>query len=68
MAKTVPMIGLQANELYWIRLLVLLLRHPDANVAELTRQALTYLAETAAKQALIQPAQKDAPCRIPKNF
>ena len=43
MSETVSMIGLQAGELRWLRMLVSLLRHPDPAVAELTRQALLYL-------------------------
>jgi hypothetical protein len=49
MAQTVPVIGIEPAELNWIRTLVLLLRHPDPVVPELTRQALLYL-ETAAAQ------------------
>jgi hypothetical protein len=52
MAKTVPMIGIDAGELRWIRILVTLLRHPDPNVPELAHQALVYMAETAAKRAV----------------
>lgn len=51
MAKTVPMIGLCAEELPWIRVLVGLLRHPDPTVAELTRQALLYLSHGADPRA-----------------
>ena len=40
MANTVPVIGIDPAELVWIRMLVLLLRHPDPVVAELTREAL----------------------------
>ncbi len=47
MAQTIPVIGIEPAELHWIRMLVLLLRHPDPVVPELTRQALIYL-ETAA--------------------
>jgi hypothetical protein len=47
MAQTVPVIGIEPAELSWIRMLILLLRHPDPVVPELTRQALLYL-ETAA--------------------
>jgi hypothetical protein len=52
MAQTVPVIGIEPAELHWIRMLVLLLRHPDPVVPELTRQALTYL-ETAASNNVI---------------
>ncbi|HLK67616.1 MAG TPA: hypothetical protein VKU19_29470 [Bryobacteraceae bacterium] len=50
MNKTVSVIGLDAAELRWIRMLVSLLRHPDPSVAELARQALTYLTEAAARR------------------
>ena len=49
MPKTVPMIGVHAEELTWMRLLVSLLRHADPRVPELTRQALVYLAETCGQ-------------------
>lgn len=49
MAKTVPMIGLESAEIYWIRLLVSLLRHPDPSVPELARQALLYLTESCCR-------------------
>ena len=48
MAQTVPVIGIEPAELDWIRMLVLLLRHPDPVVPELTRQALLYLEASAA--------------------
>ena len=50
MSKTVPMIGLEAAELRWVRMLILLLRHPDPSMPELARQALLYLTEAAAKR------------------
>jgi len=49
MALTVPVIGIEPAELGWIRTLVLLLRHPDPVVPELTRQALVYLEAAAAR-------------------
>ena len=49
MAKTVPMIGLESAEIYWIRLLVSLLRHPDPSVPELAHQALLYLTESCCR-------------------
>jgi len=51
MAKSVSMIGIDAGEVRWLRLVLLLLRHPDANVPELTRQALLYLVESAQRNA-----------------
>ena len=47
MPQTVPVIGIEPAELHWIRMLVLLLRHPDPVVPELTRQALLYLEASA---------------------
>jgi hypothetical protein len=49
MANTVPVIGIDPAELVWIRTLVLLLRHPDPVVAELTREALRYLESAASR-------------------
>ncbi len=48
MPETVYVIGALPHELPWLRMLVALLRHPDPNVAELTRQALLYLTRSAA--------------------
>jgi len=59
MARTVPVIGIEPAELAWIRMLVVLLRHPDPVVPELTRQALIYL-ETAATRA--------QQTELPKNY
>ena len=50
MAQTVPVIGIEPAELNWIRMLVLLLRHPDPVVPELTRQALLYLEACAVEK------------------
>jgi hypothetical protein len=55
MTQNVSMIGINANELRWIRTLVQLLRHPDPSVPELTRQALLYMSE-AAGRAAVSPA------------
>lgn len=46
----VPVIGLDATELRWVRTLVSLLRHPDPMVAELTHHALDYLTDSAAQR------------------
>ena len=37
------LIGVDREELRWLRTLVALLRHPDPSVPELARQALLYL-------------------------
>lgn len=47
MPGSIPMIGLHAEELPWIRLLVALLRHPDPTVPELARQAILYLSRAS---------------------
>ena len=52
MDKTVPVIGVQPDELRWIRMLILLLRHPDPSIPELVRQALLYLTDAAVKRVL----------------
>ncbi len=49
MAQFVP-IGVSAEELRWLRILVALLRHPDPAVPELARQALLYLTEAANRR------------------
>jgi hypothetical protein len=46
------MIGLDPEELGWVRMLVSLLRHPDPAVAELTRQALLYLSRPGDSKSL----------------
>ncbi|HEY1335946.1 MAG TPA: hypothetical protein VGF59_00485 [Bryobacteraceae bacterium] len=50
MGKTVAVVGVENNELNWVRTLLFLLRHPDPSVAELARQALVYLTEAARKR------------------
>ena len=60
MANTVPVIGIEPAELAWIRLLVVLLRHPDPVVPELTRQALRYL-EAAASRSGVSSSRDAAP-------
>jgi len=47
------MIGLQPQELEWVRLLVKLLRHNDPLPAELARQALRYVDQIAESGAAI---------------
>ncbi|HTS62275.1 MAG TPA: hypothetical protein VMH28_09625 [Candidatus Acidoferrales bacterium] len=49
MAKTVSLIGVDPAELRWLRLVIWLLRHPDPNVAELTREAILYLEATSGE-------------------
>jgi len=57
--NTVPLIGVEAQELYWLRMLVSLLRHPDPSVPELIRQALLYLTEAARKENRRSPQPCD---------
>ncbi|MGD0670414.1 MAG: hypothetical protein ABSB23_23010 [Bryobacteraceae bacterium] len=56
---TVPVIGLDASELHWVRALISLLRHPDPAVPELTRRALEYLSDSAASRNA--PSVPEAP-------
>ncbi len=58
-ARNIPMIGLCADELPWVRQLVWLLRHTDPTVPELTRQALQYLSRAAEKT--VPPRYAGAP-------
>jgi hypothetical protein len=60
MAHTVPVIGIEPAELAWIRMLVLLLRHPDPVVPELTRQALCYLEAAASRSGGAPPERETA--------
>ena len=43
------LIGLQAREIAWVRLLIGLLRHPDPVVGEVSMEALRYLESVAAR-------------------
>lgn len=58
MAQNLSMIGLEADELRWIRLLVSLLRHPDPNVPELARQALLYVVDSAGNCTGVPPEER----------
>lgn len=53
------MIGLDANEIEWVRLLVKLLRGPDPLAPELARQALEYvdnIAQAGSGEIAMRPA------------
>jgi len=52
MAQNLSLIGVQNEELAWMRLLVSLLRHPDPVVPELARQALLYVRDTSEKSLI----------------
>jgi hypothetical protein len=43
------MIGLDPQEVQWLRLVIALLRHPDPVVGEVAREALRYLDDVAAR-------------------
>jgi hypothetical protein len=60
MGKTI-LIGLEPNELQWLRSLVTLLRHPDPSVPELARQALLHVTETAGKRSISRPEGPEQP-------
>jgi len=49
MNNKVCMIGLDAREMQWLRLLIALLRHPDPVVGEMATEALRYLEGVAAR-------------------
>jgi hypothetical protein len=49
MSRTLPIIGVEPEELPWLRMLVSLLRHPDPVVPELAHQALLYLQNAAGQ-------------------
>jgi len=59
MSRTVPIIGIEPEELAWIRLLVQLLRHPDPVIPELAHQALLYLEAGASKSGSPRTAPAD---------
>jgi hypothetical protein len=50
-SKQISVIGVEPDELRWIRTLIFLLRHPDSGMPELTREALLYLVESARATA-----------------
>lgn len=66
MANTVPIIGVDPDELRWMRLLVSLLRHPDPYIPELARQALLYVTE-AARKCSISPSDSPSPSTSGEN-
>lgn len=52
MAKTVSVIGIDFDELAWVRRLLFLLRHPDPLISEMAQQALLYLDANSRGQGL----------------
>jgi hypothetical protein len=59
-------IGVDREELRWLRNLVWLLRHPDPSVPELARQALLYL--TGAAEQRSASKMSDEPYRVGPNL
>ena len=55
MARTVSVIGIEPDELAWVRRLLFLLRHPDPLISEMSRQALLYLERNALQEPQAQP-------------
>ena len=55
-AKLLSIIGVQPEELKWLRLVVELLRNPDPGVAQLTSCALLYVQQMARQRAADDPA------------
>ncbi len=53
------MIGIDLEELVWLRTLIFLLRHPDPVNSEMAQQALQYLAENAHKRTESRPTVVD---------
>ena len=54
------MIGIEPDELRWVRVLVSLLRHPNPGMPELARQALQYLVQAADQRTpASQPLSED---------
>ena len=58
MRSTTSIIGIESEELPWLRLLVNLLRHPDPTVPELTRQALLYITRSREPPAEPVPGKR----------
>jgi hypothetical protein len=58
MSRTTAVIGIQPEELRWIRILLALLRHPDPGMPELARQALLYLSQSADQPAAPLPGAR----------
>jgi hypothetical protein len=59
MEKTLSVIGIEAQELRWVRTLIQLLRHPDPSIPELARQALIFLTRSAGERPLALPPARD---------
>jgi hypothetical protein len=62
MVKNVSVIGIEPAELRWIRMLVLLLRHPDPGIPELARHAMLHLTDAAVDRALPEAGPAEPVC------
>lgn len=58
----ISLIGVDREELRWLRTLVSLLRHPDPSVPELARQALLYLTGAAEQKNSEYELREEAHC------
>jgi hypothetical protein len=47
LSKTVSVIGIEPDELQWVKILVSLLRHPGPGIPELARQAMQHIAQSS---------------------
>jgi len=59
MPKTLSVIGIDPQELRWVRNLIQLLRHPDPSIPELARQALIFLTRSADERPRSLPPARD---------
>jgi hypothetical protein len=59
LSKPLSVIGIEADELRSIKILVSLLRHPNPGIPELARQALQYLAQAASQRTFPADTQDD---------
>lgn len=62
--EEISVIGVDREELRWLRTLVWLLRHPDPSVPELARQALLYLSGAAHERNEKLTAQENSSEKI----
>lgn len=67
MKTKLSIIGVEREELRWLRTLVWLLRHPDPTVPELARQAILYLTGAAEQRSSAQK-MGDEPYYVEPNL
>ncbi|MGA3099026.1 MAG: hypothetical protein ABSF25_21425 [Bryobacteraceae bacterium] len=58
MAKTLSVVGIDPQEIRWVRDLIQLLRHPDPSIPELARQALIFLSHSADERPVSVPRDR----------